>query len=125
MNNIAVLLSDQDNYNDAEILYEKVFLGFSNTFGFEHAETKRAKNNLALLQKKKNSLLLIKEINHNEISEFSKDQNIFKQNVEFVIDKVLVPTDTIVTQEGKKNKIVKARGRESGWIANLKKKIKR
>ena len=44
MNNIAVLLSDQENYVEAEKLYQKVFQGFSKIFGSEHTETKRAKN---------------------------------------------------------------------------------
>ena len=57
MNNIAVLLSDQEQYNEAEILYEKVSIGFFKALGPEHVETKRAKNNLLLLQKKKRNML--------------------------------------------------------------------
>ena len=122
MNNIAVLLSDQENYIEAEKLYEKVFLGFSKIFGSEHTETKRAKNNLALLQKKKNISSLesnshvTREI---EISKFSKDNKSEEQTVEFVRENISVNQPAKMKKSNEK-----IRERESDWIINLKKKIK-
>ena len=122
MNNIAVLLSDQENYIEAEKLYEKVFLGFSKIFGSEHTETKRAKNNLALLQKKKktssleSNFDLSKEI---EISKFSKDNKSEEQTVEFVKETFSLNQPAKMKKSKEKN-----RERESDWITNLKKKMK-
>ena len=100
MNNIAVLLSDQENYVEAEKLYEKVFQGFSKIFGSEHTETKRAKNNLALLQKEKESLQS-------------------EQSVEFVKEIISVN----VPEKMKKLK-GRIRERESNSNLNLKKRMK-
>ena len=122
MNNIAVLLSDQENYVEAEKLYQKVFQGFSKIFGSEHTETKRAKNNLALLQKKKKSLQSVNnsEISkEKEISKILKNKNSVEQNVEFV-------KEIISVNEPEKMKKLKGkiRERESDWILNLKKRMK-
>ena len=53
MNNIGVLLSDQGNLEEAEAIFEKVFMGFTKSCGETHLETIRAKNNLLLLRKRK------------------------------------------------------------------------
>ena len=53
MNNIGVLLSDQGNLEEAETIFEKVFMGFTKSCGETHVETIRAKNNLLLLRKRK------------------------------------------------------------------------
>lgn len=53
MNNIGVLLSDQGDLIQAEVIFEKVFLGFTKSCGESHIETIRAKNNLLLLRKRK------------------------------------------------------------------------
>ena len=53
MNNIGVLLSDQGHLDEAEVIFEKVFLGFTKSCGASHVETIRANNNLLLLRKRK------------------------------------------------------------------------
>ena len=89
-----------NNYVEAVKLYEKLFQGLLKIFGSEHTETKRAKINLALLQKEKES--------------FESEQS-----VEFV-------KEIISVNEPEKMKKLKGRirERESNSNLNLKKRMK-
>lgn len=55
MANIAVLLTDQEDLQAAETYFQKVLDGFEATCGADNAETKRARHNLSVLQKRKRS----------------------------------------------------------------------
>jgi hypothetical protein len=54
MNNMAVLLSDQNLFTEAEALYEKVYKSFQANYGEDDGQTKKARFNLTTFLRKKN-----------------------------------------------------------------------
>jgi hypothetical protein len=51
---MAVLLSDQNHFNEAEALYDKVYRSFQANYGEDDSQTKKAKFNLVTFLRKKN-----------------------------------------------------------------------